>query len=78
MPAVTIRNLSDQTHRSLKARAASNHRSTEAEIRAILDAAAEPALEGLGTALFRLGQKYGGIELETDLPGDEPRPVDFS
>ena len=33
MPAVTIRNLSEETHRALKLRAAHHGRSTEAEIR---------------------------------------------
>ena len=37
MPAVTIRNLSDETHRALKVRAAHHSRSTEAEMRAILE-----------------------------------------
>ncbi len=60
MAAVTIRNLSDETHRALKARAAQHNRSTEAEIRAILEAAVLP--EGrvrLGTALSAIGRKYG-------------------
>ena len=39
MAAVTIRNLSDAAHRALKARAAQHNRSTEAEMRAILEAA---------------------------------------
>jgi antitoxin FitA len=39
MPAVTIRNLSDETHRALRVRAAHHGRSTEAEIRDILEAA---------------------------------------
>jgi plasmid stability protein len=52
MPAVTIRNLPDEVHRALKVRAAEHNRSTEAEMRAILEAAVRP--EGrvrLGTAL---------------------------
>lgn len=58
--AVTIRNLPDEVHRALKVRAARHNRSTEAEIRAILEAAARP--EGrlrLGTALSEIGRKYG-------------------
>ena len=35
MPAVTVRNLPEETHRALKVRAAHNGRSTEAEIRRI-------------------------------------------
>lgn len=60
MAAVTIRNLSDEAHRALKARAAQNNRSTEAEMRAILEAAVRP--EGrlrLGTALAELSRKMG-------------------
>lgn len=60
MAAVTIRNLSDETHRALKARAARHNRSTEAEIRAILEAAVRP--EGrvrLGTALSEVSRKMG-------------------
>ena len=60
MPAVTIRNLSDETHRALKVRAAQHNRSTEAEIRAILEAAVRP--EGrlrLGSALAAMSQNIG-------------------
>ena len=60
MAAVTIRNLSDEAHRALKARAAQHNRSTEAEIRAILEAAVRP--EGrvrLGSALAEIGRKHG-------------------
>lgn len=60
MAAVTIRNLSDEVHRALKVRAAEHDRSTEAEMRAIVEAAVRP--EGrlrLGTALAEIGQEYG-------------------
>jgi plasmid stability protein len=60
MAAVTIRNLSEEAHRALKVRAARHNRSTEAEMRAILEAAVLP--EGrllLGTALSEIGKKYG-------------------
>ena len=60
MPAVTIRNLSDETHRALKIRAAQHNRSAEAEMRAILEAAVRP--EGrlrLGSALAEMSQKIG-------------------
>lgn len=59
MPAVTITDLSEDAHRALTARAAQNNRSAEAEMRAILEAAARPEGElGLGTALAEIGQKY--------------------
>ena len=60
MPAVTIRNLSDETHRALKVRAAKHNRSTEAEMRAILDSAVRP--QGrlrLGSALAEMSRKIG-------------------
>jgi plasmid stability protein len=60
MPAVTIRNLSEEAHRALKVRAARHDRSTEAEMRAILEAAVLPEDRlRLGTALAEIGQKYG-------------------
>ena len=60
MPAVTIRNLADETHRALKIRAAQHSRSTEAEMRAILDAAVRPAGRlRLGTALAEMSRKIG-------------------
>lgn len=60
MAAVTIRNLSDEAHRALKLRAAQHNRSTEAEMRAILEAAVRP--EGrllLGTALSAASREMG-------------------
>ena len=58
MAAVTIRNLSEEAHRALKVRAAQHKRSTEAEMRAILEAAVRP--EGrlrLGSALSAMRRK---------------------
>jgi plasmid stability protein len=60
MAAVTIRNLSEEAHRALKVRAARHNRSTEAEMRAILEAAVRP--EGrllLGTAMSEASRKMG-------------------
>ena len=42
MATLTIRGLPEETKRALKARAASNDRSMEAEVRAILQSAVEP------------------------------------
>lgn len=39
MAAVTIRNLHEEIHRALKMRAAQHNRSTESEMRAILETA---------------------------------------
>lgn len=71
MAAVTIRNLSEETHRALKIRAAHHNRSTEAEIRAILEAAVWP--EGrlrLGTALAEMSRKIGVTDADVDALGE--------
>ena len=60
MPAVTIRNLSEEIHRALKLRAAHHGRSTEAEMRDILESAVRPAERlRLGSALSALSRKAG-------------------
>lgn len=60
MAAVTIRNLSEEAHRALKVRAAQHNRSTEAEMRAILEAAVRPDERlRLGTALSEMSRKIG-------------------
>lgn len=60
MRAITVRHLSPETHQALRERAARHHRSTEAEVRAILDAAADDGeKEGLGTLLARVGREAG-------------------
>jgi plasmid stability protein len=60
MPAVTIRNLSDETHRALKVRAAQHGRSAEAEMRHILESVVRPAERlRLGSALSALSRKAG-------------------
>jgi plasmid stability protein len=57
MPAVTIRNLSDETHRALRVRAAHHGRSTEAEIRDIIEAAVRPpGRVKLGSLLTAIGR----------------------
>lgn len=60
MAAVTIRNLSDEVHRALKVRAAQHGRSTEAEMRVILETAVRPSSRvRLGTALVEMSQELG-------------------
>jgi antitoxin FitA len=58
MPAVTIRNISKETHRALKMRAATHGRSTEAEIREILENTVRPITRiRMGDALAELGRQ---------------------
>jgi len=60
MPSITIRNLPAETHRALKVRAARHGRSTEAEVRDILEQAARPqARVKLGTLLADIGRQAG-------------------
>jgi plasmid stability protein len=60
MAAVTIRNLPDEVHRALKIRAALHNRSTEAEMRAILEAAVRPkARILLGATLSQVSREIG-------------------
>ncbi len=67
MPAVTIRNLSEEAHRALKVRAAQHGRSTEAEIRDILESAVRPASRvRLGSALAALSADHGLTDADID------------
>jgi plasmid stability protein len=61
MLAITIRNLSEATHRALKVRASHHGRSTEAEIRDILDAAvaSDETRLRIGSALSELSRNVG-------------------
>jgi antitoxin FitA len=79
MAAIVIRNLSPETHRALQALAARHGRSTEAEVRAILDETVRPAARvKLGSALAALAERLGGIELEIsrDQAPAEPIPLE--
>ncbi len=60
MATVTIRDLPDEVHRALRVRAAMHGRSTEAEIRDILETTVRPPERlRLGTALAELGRRAG-------------------
>ena len=74
MSSVTVRNLPDATHRALKLRAAQHGRSTEAEIRNILETAVLPKL-GIGTELAAIGRSLSGVDLDF---GRDATPVDMA
>jgi len=60
MAMLTVRNLPDEVHRALRMRAAEHGRSTEAEVRDILEAAVKPADRvKLGTFLVEYGDEAG-------------------
>ena len=60
MAMLTVRNLPDDVHRALRVRAAQHGRSTEAEVREILESAVKPAARlKMGAALAALGRQAG-------------------
>ena len=68
MANVTVRNLPDAVHRALRVRAAHHGRSTEAEIRDILESAVRPPQRvKLGSLLASIAREAGGL---TDAEAD--------
>ncbi|RDJ04518.1 FitA-like ribbon-helix-helix domain-containing protein [Rhizobium grahamii] len=62
MASVTVRNLPDEVHRALRVRAAMHGRSTEAEIRDILEAIVRPPERvKLGSLLASIARDAGGL-----------------
>lgn len=60
MAVLTVRNVPDDVHRALRLRAAQHGRSTEAEIRDILQAAVEPKERvKLGSLLAEMSRRAG-------------------
>ena len=79
MPAIVVRNISAATHRALRIRARRHGRSTEAEIRAILDGAVRPATSvGLGSALAALAKPFRGLNLELRRDKTPTEPVNLA
>lgn len=78
MPSLTVRNLPEETHRALRLRAAQHGRSTEAEVRSILELTVLPEERvKLGTALYQISQKAGGIGELEPLPRKELSGVEL-
>ncbi|TSE32046.1 Antitoxin FitA [Tepidimonas thermarum] len=82
MAVLTVRNLPDEVHRALRMRAAQHGRSTEAEVRALLEEAVKP--QGrlkLGSLLADIGRKVKLTDEEVALIRQRdpslPRAVDF-
>ncbi|MFC0805081.1 plasmid stabilization protein [Ensifer sp. P24N7] len=60
MAILTVRNVPDEVHRALRVRAAMHGRSTEAEVREILESAVKPKQRvRMGDALAELGRRLG-------------------
>lgn len=78
MASVTVRNLPDETHRALRVLAAGHGRSTESEIRAILESAVRPKRRiKLGSLLAEIGREVGGIDLEIERDKTPTEPIRF-
>lgn len=83
MPTVTIRNLSEEAHRALKARAAHRGYSTEAEMRDILERSVLPADRlRIGSTLVALSREAGLTNADFEALGQisdqqSATPVDF-
>jgi plasmid stability protein len=78
MAVVTVRNLPEETHRALRMQAARHGRSTEAEIRAILQRAVQPEVRTrIGQQLAAFGKKHGGLDLEVDRDPRSTEAADF-
>ena len=82
VPVLTVRNVSDEVHRALRVRAALRGRSTEAEVRAILEEAVLPeGRVGLGSSLAVVGRRAGLTDDESagfaQRDRSPARPVEF-
>jgi plasmid stability protein len=82
MAVLTVRNLPDEVHRALRMRAAEHGRSTEAEVRTILEDAVKP--QGrlkLGTLLAEIGREAHLTDELVDLINERdrssPREISF-
>lgn len=79
MRSLAVRNLSDETHKALRIRAAQHGRSMEAEVRTILDDAVSPQEKiGLGSMLAAIGRDFGGVELDIARDRTPADPADFA
>ncbi len=82
MAVLTVRNLPDEVHRALRVRAAEHGRSTEAEVRTILEEAVRPqARLKLGSLLADIGREVHLTDELVDLINDRdrspPREISF-
>jgi antitoxin FitA len=76
MSTLTIRRLPDEVHQALRVRAAHTGRSTEAEVRAIIEAAVMPQVN-FADAMLAVGKKIGGLNVEFKRKRSAIRTVSF-
>jgi len=78
MPARTIRNISPETHRELKLRGARNGRSTEAEVRLILDQIVmRPPSRDVAQLFAAFRAEPGGLDLDITRDATPAHPIDL-
>jgi antitoxin FitA len=78
MSAITIRNIPEATHRALRLRAVQAGRSTEAEIRLILDEAAQTVVPAkIGSEIAALAAQFGGFDLHIERSSEKAQPASF-
>ena len=79
MPAIVVRKISAETHRALRVRARQHGRSTEAEVRAILEGAVRPGTRlRLGSALAAMAKPLGGLNLKSTRDKTPARLADLT
>jgi antitoxin FitA len=80
MPNLTVRNVSEETHRALRIRAARHGRSTEAEVRVILEESVRPPKRlKIGSEIHRIAREIGGMdEVEFPRQRSKVQGADFS
>jgi antitoxin FitA len=76
MSTLTIRKLPVAVHGALKVRAAQAGRSTEAEVRSIIEAAVIPPVN-FADAMLAIGQSFGGLEVQFSKKRGSIRPASF-
>ena len=78
MAVLTVRNLPEETHRALRVRAANHGRSTEAEVRAILEEAGRPVERiRIGSELAAFGSQWGGLDIDIARDQEPMRGAEF-
>jgi antitoxin FitA len=76
MSTLTIRRLPDEVHQVLKLRVAHTGRSTEAEVRAIIEAAVMPQMD-FADAMLAVGKMIYGLNVEFKRKRRAIRTVSF-
>lgn len=78
MASITVRNIKEEIHRALRVKAATHGRSTEAEIRIILENAVRSSGRiKLGSLLAEIGREVGGVDLEIERDKTPAEPMSF-